>query len=62
MIPARPLFMAAARYASSSWILEPFVVCPLPHSVDHTGDGRNEEAESPFTLSLSDIERGTVPS
>jgi hypothetical protein len=21
------------------------------HSVDHTGDGRNEEAESPFTLS-----------
>jgi hypothetical protein len=26
-------------------------MCPLPHSVDHTGDGRNEEAKSPFTLS-----------
>jgi hypothetical protein len=26
-------------------------MCSLPHSVDHTGDGRNEEAESPFTLS-----------
>jgi hypothetical protein len=48
MTPARPLFMAATRYVSSSWIWEPFVVCPLLHSVDHTGDGRNEEAESLF--------------
>jgi hypothetical protein len=24
-----------------------------PHSVDHTGDGRNEEAESPFMPSRS---------
>src|SRR5205085_4114400 len=26
-------------------------MCPLSHSVDHTGDGRNEEAELLFTLS-----------
>jgi hypothetical protein len=52
MTPARPLFMAAAQYVSSSWIWEPFVVCPLLHSVDHTGDGRNEEAESLFMLTL----------
>lgn len=25
-------------------------MCPLSHSVDHTGDGRNEEAEAFFTL------------
>ena len=27
-----------------------FVVYSFPHSVDHTGDGRNEEAESLFML------------
>jgi len=52
VIPAQPLFVAATRYVSSSWILELFVNVSLPHSVDHTGDGRNEEAKSPFMLSL----------
>ena len=28
-------------------------MCPLPHSVDHTGDSRNEEAESPFMFAQS---------
>ena len=53
LIPVRPLFMAAARYLSSSRIEEPFVMCPFPHSVDHTGDSRNEEAESIFMGSQS---------